>query len=305
MVRRDYQDPGNCEAVTTKANSEILKRLEEEGGKRGLSPRFLEFYQRLFRIQSGAEQRIDKAKPSLNRETINSRLEHGSPLLRFGDLVVNWSQLKDIFAEVTAVFAAYPDLFGEPPKSLGELKSHPSLSKKMAIAWLKKAKLPSAIAVDGVDEYLYLEAITHAALKPFLVSHSKALLSLVNQERWRREYCPICGSRPDFACLDKERGARWLLCSRCDAEWLFQRLQCPYCGTENQDALAYFIDDEGVYRLYVCEQCHTYIKAIDLRHTESKVLLPLERVLTLDMDRQAQEKGYKPDHSEALTHTIG
>ena len=90
-------------------------------------------------------------------------------------------------------------------------------------------------------------------------------------------------------------GLRGLLCSRCDAEWLFQRLQCPYCGTQNQAALAYFTDDEGVYRLYVCEQCHKYIKTIDLRHTESEVLV--ERVLTLDMDRQAQEKGYKPGWS--------
>ena len=34
--------------------------------------------------------------------------------------------------------------------------------------------------------------------------------------------------------------------------------------------------------------------AIDLRRTESQVLLPLERVMTLDMDREGQEKGYKP-----------
>ena len=61
----------------------------------------------------------------------------------------------------------------------------------------------------------------------------------------------------------------------------------------------YFADDEDLYRLYVCEQCHKYIKTIDLRHTESEILLPLERVLTLDMDRQAQEKGYKPGQSNA------
>ena len=50
-----------------------------------------------------------------------------------------------------------------------------------------------------------------------------------------------------------------------------------FCGTKDQNALAYFAD-EGLYHLYVCEQCHTYIKAIDLRHTESEVLLRLERV---------------------------
>jgi len=303
MVRRDCQDPGDCPgnygAVTAKANSEILKRLEEEGGKRGLPPRFLEFYKRLFHIQSGAEKRIGKAKPSLKTEVINERIEHGLPLISFGELALDWSVLKDIFTEVTATFADYPDLFGELPKSLREPKSHPSLPKKVVKAWFERTRLPSLIPVDDVNEYLLLEAIIHATLSPFLVSHSKALLGLVDQERWRREYCPICGGQPDFAFLDKERGARWLLCSRCDTEWLFQRLQCPYCGTQNQDSLAYFTDDKGAYRLYVCEQCHKYIKAIDLRCTESEVSLPLERVFTVDMDRQAQEKGYQPGHTEA------
>jgi len=116
----------------------------------------------------------------------------------------------------------------------------------------------------------------------------------VNQERWRRGYCPICGGNPDFAFLDKERGARWLLCSGCDAEWLFQRLECPYCGTQDQDALAYFTDDEGLYRLYVCERCKRYLKALDLRQAKSEVLLPLERLFTFDIDAQAQEYGYSP-----------
>ena len=110
----------------------------------------------------------------------------------------------------------------------------------------------------------------------------------------------MCGNKPDFSFLDKEMGMRWLLCSHCDTKWIFQRLQCPYCGTQNQDALAYFTDDKGVYRLYVCEQCHKYIKTIDLRHTGPEVLLPLERILTLDMDRQAQDKGYQAGHSEAI-----
>ena len=291
--------------MEVRTDNNILRKLEEEGKKRGLSPRFLEFYQRLFRIQSKAERRIGRAKPGLKREVINERLERGQPLISFDELALDWSLLKDVFAEVTAVFADYPDLFGELPKSLREPKLRLSPLKKIAKAWFVGNKLPAAIAVNDVNEYLLLEAIIHATLNPFLVNYSQALLSLVNQERWRRNYCPICGGQPDFAFLDKERGARWLLCSRCDTKWLFQRLQCPYCSTQNQDALAYFTDDEEVYRLYVCEQCHKYIKAIDLRHTESEVLLPLERVMTLDMDRQGQEKGYKPDYPEALTHMVG
>ena len=288
-----------------KTDEEILNRLEEEGKKKGLPPRFLEFYQRLFCIQSAAEQRIGRDKSALKREVLLERVVRGLPLLNFSELAIDWALLKDTFTEVSETFTDYTDLFGSLPKTLREPKPLPSLPKRVARAWFEKAKLPSTLIVENDSEYLLLEAIIHATLKPFLVSRAKALIGLVDQEQWRRQYCPICGGRPDFAFLDKERGERWLLCCRCDTEWLFQRLQCPYCNTQDQNALAYFTDDEGLYRLYVCQQCHQYIKAIDLRQTEAEVILPLERVLTLDMDRQAREKGYEPGHSEAPTQATG
>ncbi len=283
--------------MTIKAERETLKKLEEEGKGKGIPARLLEFYKRMFSLQAGAERRIGKVKPGLKKEVIDERLQSGQPLIGFNELDIDWSLLKDIFTEVRTTFSDYPDLFGELPKYLRAPKSHPSLPKNVARAWFKGIELPATIAVDSMNEYLLMEAIIHATLKPFLVRQAKTLISFVDQEHWRRAYCPICGGGPDFSFLDKERGARWLLCSRCDAEWLFQRLQCPYCGIQKQDALAYFTDDKGTYRLYVCDQCHKYIKAIDLRSSESEVPTPLQRMLTLDMDLQAQEKGYQPDHS--------
>ena len=281
--------------MTTGTDSKIVKRLEEWEGKEGPLPESLEFYRRLLCIQSEAKLRVGVPKLGLSEETISNRIGRGSPLLGFDALSIDWSLLQNIFEEVTALFTSYSEVLGEVPKNLKDSSSCLAFLKEAAKAWLEGAQLPPRMAVSGVNEAL-LELMLHAALRPFLISHCEALLSFVNQEQWRRRYCPICGGNPDFAFLDKERGARWLLCSRCDAEWLFQRLECPYCGTQDQSALAYFTDDEGLYRLYVCEQCHMYIKAVDLRHTESEVLLPLERVMTLDMDRQAQEKGYKPGH---------
>lgn len=96
-----------------------------------------------------------------------------------------------------------------------------------------------------------------------------------------------------MAYLDRERGSRWLLCSRCDFTWLYHRLQCPYCGNLDQNTLAFFSDEKGLYRLQVCECCKCYLKTIDLRKTDDEVLLPLERLLTTDMDRQAREEGYR------------
>ncbi len=273
--------------------SQAIRRLEEWKEKGEAHPKLVEFYQRLLRIQSRAERRAGIPKPGLSSEAISDRLEHGLPLIVFDELDLDWSLLKDVFIEVASTFARYPKLFGAVPDSLLEAGSGHLPLRAAVKAWFERARLPSTMVTDDVSQYL-LEAIIYATLSPFLGSYSKALLGLVNQEHWRRRYCPICGGSPDFAYLDKESGARWLLCSRCGAEWLFQRLECPYCGNKDQTALSYFTDDEALYRLYVCEKCRTYLKAIDLRHTELEVLLPLERTMTLDMDRQAQEQGYKP-----------
>ena len=86
------------------------------------------------------------------------------------------------------------------------------------------------------------------------------------------------------------------MCSRCDTEWHFQRLKCSNCDNQDSKLLSSFSDDEGIYRLYVCDKCHTYLKVVDLRNAKTEIFLPLERLLTLDMDRQGQEKGYQPGY---------
>ena len=126
------------------------------------------------------------------------------------------------------------------------------------------------------------------------MSHARALIGLVDQDAWRRSYCPVCGGNADFAYLETERGSRYLLCSRCDSEWLFQRLRCPYCHTEDQNALSYYSNDEEVYRLYVCERCKHYLKTIDLRKAKPEVEISVERLLTYELDAQAREDGYLP-----------
>jgi len=182
---------------------------------------------------------------------------------------------------------------GEQIENLRDIASNGKLLQNVVKVWYQGSSLASITKERGIDNEV-LGFVVQAALKPFLSLYAEVLLPKIDQESWRRRHCPVCGGSPDFAYLDKERGARWLLCSRCDAEWLFQRLECPYCGSQDQDSLAYFTDDEGLYRLYVCERCRHYLKAIDLRQAECETLLPLERFLTLDIDTQAHKDGYSP-----------
>jgi len=276
--------------TTKEIDSIILDKLDEWKRETGASPELVEFYAKLLTVHSRMAQLIDTPQPSLSSETADARLNQGFPLTTFDDLNLNLSLLKEIFSEVVSLYAEYPQLFGPLPKSLIEVESYYPHLEEMAQAWYEEAKLPVTVMADDVNEHL-LEDIIQATLKPFFANYAKALRTLVNHDYWRRSYCPICGGEPDLAFLDRENGARWLVCSRCDTEWLFQRLGCPYCGNVNQRTIAYFTDD-GLYRLYVCEECKQYLKAIDLRQTQEEIVLPLERLFTLPLDAQAQEQGY-------------
>lgn len=276
-------------------DSKILDRLQEWEQREGQLPIFTQLYHELLQIQSEAKSRIIVAKPSLAEDLVRNQLREGIPILSFKDFSPDWHQVQTVFQQVVVWAAKDSEDPSVESESLRNIGRNRSLLRKVAKAWYQGHLLTGIAMAEGVDDKL-LTSVIAATLKPFLSAYSRLLLPEVNQELWRRRYCPICGGKPDFAYLDEERGARWLVCSRCDAEWLFLRLECPYCGTQNQDDLAYFTDEEEsyLYRLYVCEQCRTYIKVIDLRRAESEVLLPLERMMTLDMDVQAQEKGYRP-----------
>ena len=223
----------------------------------------------------------------LTKDEILQREREGISLLSFSELSVDWSAVRHLFDDLVDLVA---DFFpSSPAKRFHDISDLKQVTK----AWYEGESLEGRTEFQGSENEAILTMAIHSALWPFLSIQSEVLLPLVEQKLWRRGNCPICGGKPDFAFLDKEKGARWLLCSRCDAQWLFQRLRCPYCGNQNQETLAYFTDDEELYRLYVCEECKGYLKSIDLRKADSEVLLPLERILTLDLDNQAHEAGYE------------
>ncbi len=270
-------------------NNKILEKLKELQQKEGALPQYLELYKQLLLIQVGGEENATPSKPSLTKDKIGSKLRKGIPILEWDalSLSIDWVAFPQLFRKAAACISKYIE---PPPKD--SIAFDIATLQEVTKAWYECSSLSTWANDQSISEEA-LTAMIHCAIKPFLRAQANALLKVIDQEQWRRGYCPVCSGKPDFAFLDKERGARWLLCSRCDTEWLFQRLECPYCSTTDHKELAYFADDKELYRLYICQKCHTYLKAIDLRKTEAEILLPLERVLTADLDRQGQEKGYK------------
>ena len=271
----------------------IIERLREQEKAEGSLPLILDFYKNLLEIQNRVGQKIEVPNPVFTSEAVKAHAIAQKPLLSFTELAIDWVLLRQIYKEVANLFQRYHELFGVLPEEITNLSPGKVVNKRTVRAWYRGQ--PTAISANLTDENRQLlGTIFNAALKPFLSREAKALNHLLDMETWRLGYCPICGGNPDFAYLSKDIGARWLVCSRCDTEWLFQRLQCPYCNNADQNKLSFYTNNDGTHRLYICEECKQYLKAVDLRQIKEEVLIPLERLTTLDIDRQAQESGYAP-----------
>jgi formate dehydrogenase maturation protein FdhE len=276
--------------VTDSTSSQTLKKLGEWVKTEALSSRFLDFYISLLTLQADVEESLVIAEPGISQKTVYRRLANGRSLLRFSHIASSLPKIQAAFEKAVKTFSEYADLFGDIPPSL---LAKPKLERQTAKAWFNGKNLPATMSDQAIDTTL-LDTLIQQTLRPFLIRYSQLLMKRVNQKIWRRGYCPICSGRPDIAYLEKDVGERWLMCSRCDAQWRFQRLECPFCGNQDSKLTPHFSDEREAYRLYVCDNCQTYIKAVDFRNAADDIYLPLERLLTLDMDQQGQERGYRP-----------
>jgi len=270
----------------------IGKILEKLAEAEQPLPSSLEFYRLILTAQS-------KNRPPDLSETLTSlkkkatrRIALGKSALTFSDLAIDWKYIQKLLCELTTLANEHLSPESEEIEHLNQIGADIVLLREVSKAWFQSGTLSPKGVTKSKTVMPLTASVLQATFYPLLSAYASELLPLVKQDLWYQRYCPICGGGSDFSFLDKERGARRLLCSRCDARWIFHRLACPHCGNQDMKTLAYFTDDKSLYRLYTCEKCRRYLKAIDLRKTESDILLPMERILTLDMDRQAYESKY-------------
>ncbi len=246
-------------------------------------------YLALFSAQAPVEAAF--SPPVLPEAEVRDRLARGFPALAPEAFRADPQVLRQLWEEVCAIAAHhFPDLAPalEPIRRWPDGREDGLLS---AAVYYLRGEADLLAEEAGLEKSLF-QFVLNNALHPFLRRYAAALAPLINLETWYRPYCPVCGGEPDFAALDKPHGARRLLCSRCDFEWPFRRTSCPFCGNENPEQYLYVPSEDGLYRLYLCDRCRRYLKVIDRRELVEERRLPVERILTLPMDRAAREEGY-------------
>lgn len=266
--------------------SKILQKLVEWERQQVIPVDVVRFYRDIFSLQYAAKRHIEGH--ALAEELVLERLKKGIALQSFDDLPLDWPVLKYLLQQVVAIIGKQSSTMPVDISRLNEIFLNKNALERIVESWYNNE------LISAKTDLQLLAIVIQAGMWPFLSVQADILSPQIEQAKWRRRYCPVCGGKPDFSFLVGENGARWLSCSRCDAEWLFQRLECPYCGTQDQSKLAYFTDEKEMYRLYVCEQCKTYIKSIDMRKDDNSIPLRLQKIFTIDMDIQAQQDGFNP-----------
>lgn len=244
----------------------------------------IQFHLEMLRVQAQAV--VKPYSPVIDADQARARLQAAQPLLPADMLSLNRNGITDTCMHIARTAAQLrPDLAKPLAHIHSWLAAEHERTDVLARAYLANGSIEAAQEA-GLDPDL-VAFVFNNGLHPFLRRAAEALTPLIDTQTWYHPYCPICGGEPDFSALEKESGARRLLCSRCDMEWLFSRIICPFCQAEA--SMSYYPSEQGPYRLYVCNACRRYLKTIDLRETTRARPLPVERILTIDLDMAARQ----------------
>jgi FdhE protein len=268
--------------------SEALAEAAERESE--LAP-YYELHRALLELQEKAREEITATLEMVEEEALRARTLQGLPLLSFDQLPIEAEHFARLATEIAEVLTEH--------EVEGRDSSLPGTDSEWVSLAQRRFEAGQAV-VEGEWDGEQQEAAatlaqiaTDQALKPYLAWAAEQVLPSVDQDRWKRGYCPVCGGAPDFAALDAEAGARKLLCSRCNSQWVYRRVGCPFCGITDHTQLVYYPSEDEVYRLYVCQACRRYLKTIDLRKATRKTPLAVERIATVAMDAAAQQEGYR------------
>ena len=185
-------------------------------------------------------------------------------------------------AVLEATLAAGPKLLGE-----GLLRRfHEADLEGLVKSWLAGEELSS------VDRYL-----ARASAGPLLESMPR--LATAPQAPADEGHCPACGGLPQLAFFGISgeslvSAPRRLLCSRCGQSWIYPRMVCAGCGSEDTARLPIYSDSERFagLRIDACEACRRYLVTVDLPKDPAAVPV-VDELAAVPLDLFARERGFQ------------
>ena len=245
----------------------------------------VDFYHDLYQVQFEAKANVPEPQVT-DKLAMRRQLESGGPQLTFERLGVEPGPFARLVDRVVDVLLRHNPGWEVAEKG----RAAPELVALAQATFETGDTLATGKPDDHSEPDYPLTLAVGLALAPHLQRAAEALLPHLDLSLWAQGYCPVCGGRPDLALFEQTKGARRLLCSRCNSVWDYQRTGCPFCRSEEKQT--YYLSKDGVYRLYVCPTCNRYLKTVDLREIQRPVFPVVERLLTAGMDLAARQQGY-------------
>lgn len=256
----------------------------------------LNFYEKIFTAQEDSKGQINLDPIEISTETLALKRKEKFSLIGISEFVVDQKAATALLKRLCQITETGNDEMTDAARAIQNALASTELDLKAVFAALLNTEDAyfQKIEKDMGIEKKALAFMAYNSIKPSLVHGAEQLASYLDADNpWDKGFCPVCGSAPGFSLFEDE-GNRILFCGFCWHQWTARRIYCPFC--ENQDSNSihyYFSEQEKNYRIDVCDDCKTYLKAIDQRNTERMIYAPLEFVASLHLDIKAQEMGFK------------
>lgn len=266
-------------------------------GKKELSDSYVNFQSDLLEMLQNLRQKervLEAAFPK--PAAMKNKLNEGIPLIGFTPLSLSQKVLTEGYHNLIKIFTTHK-IWTKDVAARVEKKSNQSFIKKLTKASIsfdteEMQKLASTIPLEAATLMLLGEEL----VKPFFYHLLARTNKTISFENWKEGFCPVCGDKPRLSILSKdEDGKKYLWCARCESEWTFPRITCPFCKNIDHTKLRFLSTNfREELRLDVCEICKGYTKTIDERkiNQEEKPDLFKENIASLYLDILAEDNGY-------------
>jgi FdhE protein len=258
----------------------------------------IDFYSQVFVAQAQSRAHIALDPIIIDPALLALKQENGMPLIDPSQFLVESKQAGILLKKLCDLAVAHAPKLAHTGEKIstalnnGKLELEPVFLALLNNQTLGKTAAMLAIPLEDLTFFVF------SAMAPSIQSCSVQLaVYLKDTPPLKKGYCPVCGSHPDVAFFAQD-GKKILVCSLCAHEWETRRMGCVFCDSmEKEDQQYFFSSEEKEYRVYLCDNCHNYLKLVDLRKLDRPFFPKLEQISTLHLDYKAQEKGYKtPNH---------
>lgn len=249
----------------------------------------------LVEMQRRVQGRVPLPWIQVDPEWQRAQQAAGRPLVRFGDIPLDWSDFRLTFRQTADILLRFEALERPEHETLVALGRDGNALEPLVKNWYNAT---SGVDKGGdprthtpADAPASLDQVLVLAIRPFLARCAEALAQHTDLSSWAHGHCPICGWEPDFAVITPTADRR-LICGRCVAQWSYASLTCPFCSNDDRALITSFASRDGRYRVYACDVCRRYLKAYDGRTAARPVMVIVDSIATLPLDAAAMQRGY-------------